>query len=272
MLSNLDLKPAECDAVTRIRRARKGYSIVRFLRTATAMFTVAACSSAPPQVKEPEKCKLQKVTGAIIASPNINPSSEGEPRPVQFRLYQIKSDVTFQNASFEKIWKEDKATLGDDLVKVEEFPVYPNTRSNLAIERDPSAQFIVAAGFFREPKGKSWFYSFELPPPPTAGSCGAACVGPNCDAGTPRTPRIYVWIDDTRVDDGSDHSDEAPVGRTFTSPGAAGASCDPAGTANKAMDAAQTKPPELHNVSVPSAPKAPEAPNAPKGPSLPKGF
>lgn len=220
-----------------------------------------ACSSNNPAPKEPEKCKQQILSSAVIASPYINPTSEGEPRPVQMRLYQLKTDTKFLNASFEQIWQDDKTALGDSLGNVEEFAVYPNTRTEVKFERDESAQFLVAAGLFREPKGRSWHVTFELPPPPSAGSCGAKCNGPDCDAGVNGNPKMYIWVDGTSVQDGADHADVYPEGRVH-----------PAGVSTPSADCAPSAG-ESPNSSIPGdvmpdlappnvAPPAVELPNA----------
>jgi type VI secretion system protein VasD len=150
------------------------------------------------------------LTGAVIASPHINPTSEGESRPVQLRLYQLKTDTSFINATFEQIWHDEKTILGESLAKVEEVTVYPNTRSPFAFERDESSQFLIAAALFREPRGRAWYYSFELPPPPSAGACGLKCVGDDCDAGAEKDPRIFIWIDGMVVQDGAEHAEDEP--------------------------------------------------------------
>jgi type VI secretion system protein VasD len=188
------------------------------LGVCVALTLAQACGSSTPPPKEAEECDLQIVTSAVITSKYINPSESGEPRPVQVRLYQLKNDVNLRNASFDQIWKQDAEYLKDDLVKVEEFPVYPNTRTEVKFERDDAAQFVVAAALFRNPKGKSWFKSFELPPAPSeGGGCvTAACAGENCDAGPELNPKIFVWIEDTKVDDGIEYADYFPEGRTLT--------------------------------------------------------
>ncbi|HEX2673665.1 MAG TPA: type VI secretion system lipoprotein TssJ, partial [Polyangiaceae bacterium] len=104
---------------------------------------ISGCSTPQAPAKEAGKCTLQIVTASIISSPHINPTELGEPRPVQVRIYQLKGDIRFQNASFEEIWKKDKETLQGDLVKVDELSVYPNTRTQAKFERDESAQFMV---------------------------------------------------------------------------------------------------------------------------------
>ena len=181
---------------------------------ALVAFAMVACSSQTiVPVKEPEGCKFQVVGMSVIASPRINPDKNGEARPVQVRIYQLKTDVRLLNADFEPIWKDDKATLQDDLVKVDEFPVYPDTRTEIHFERDETALFVAAVALFRNPTGRSWWTTFELPPPPGKGNCGMPpCTGPNCDAGAGPNlvPKYAVWIDSTRVTNGEDHLDENP--------------------------------------------------------------
>lgn len=163
--------------------------------------------------KEGKACELQVVSLSIVASPVINPTLDGEARPVQMRLYQLTDDLKLQAASFEQIWKEDAAVLGQDLVKRDDVFVYPNTRTDVKFERDPSAAYIVGAALFRNPKGRSWFFAFELPPAPGKGDC----VVPGCEdegaCGPNLNPKFSLWVDATRVDDGSDHLGDVTDGR-----------------------------------------------------------
>lgn len=177
---------------------------------------IACSSQTVVPIQAAQGCTLQVVGMTIIASPKINPEDDGSPRPVQLRLYQLKTDTRLLNASFDQIWKDDKGTLQDDLVKVDEFPVFPDTRTEVKFERNEAALFVVAVALFRNPKGRSWWTEFELPPPPGKGNCMFAdpkCAGPDCrkEAGAPPlAPHFSVWIDGTRVDDGADHLDEYP--------------------------------------------------------------
>jgi type VI secretion system protein VasD len=208
----------------------------------TLCWGLVACSSNSTLPPEPEKCKLQVLSGAILASPRINPTTTGEPRPVQLRLYQLKNDTSFLNSTFEQIWQDDKTALGDALVKSDELTIYPDTRTEFKFKRDDAAQFLTAAALFREPKGRTWFTSFELPPPPTAGSCGAKCTGPECaDAGAEQDYRIYIWLDGMLVQEGSEHAESFPPGRVVNADGSTsstlGLACDT--VKNKGVTAAE---------------------------------
>jgi type VI secretion system protein VasD len=234
-----------------------------------------SCSTPQAPAKEAGKCTLQVVSAGIISSPHINPTEAGEPRPVQVRIYQLKADIRFQNASFEEIWKKDKDTLQDDLVKVDELSVFPNTRTQVKFERDEAAQFMVVAGLFRSPKGKSWFTSFEYPPSPAKGECGApACTTGECDAaaGPVSNPQFFIWIDDTRVEDGIEHAGDFPEGGVTTVPLSGSPSSTSAAAAAAKAAAAKATPAAPTAPAGPTAPAAPAGPSAPSAPELPKGL
>lgn len=178
------------------------------LGLATTLTTIVSCGSQTIlPVKEGKKCEIQVVSLSVIASPTINPTTEGETRPVQMRIYQLKDDVKLQAATFDQIWKEDAQVLGQDIIKRDEVFVYPNTRTDVKFDRAPEASHIVGAALFRNPKGKSWYMAFELPPGPGKGDC-LTPPGPDCPdgkCGFNPNPKFSLWVDQTRVDDGADH-------------------------------------------------------------------
>ena len=141
---------------------------------ATSLGAVIACSSNTTlPIKEPDSCKQQIIGTSVIASERLNPTECGDSRPVQLRIYQLKTDIRLQNASFDEIWKQDKETLKDDLIKVEEMTVYPDSRQEIKFERDDAALVVAFVALFRNHRGRSWYTTFELPPP--AGRGTAVC-------------------------------------------------------------------------------------------------
>jgi type VI secretion system protein VasD len=145
----------------------------------------------------------------------VNPTPEGAPRPVVVRLYQLKSDVRLYNASFDQIWHDDKSVLGEDLAKREEVELYPSTRADLRFDRTPEIAHVAAVALFQQPRGRSWFSVFDLPPPPEAGKCDArACAGSedpeDCATRAAETGHYAFWIEASKVDDGIEHLDDFP--------------------------------------------------------------
>ena len=198
----------------RVRGTVVVWQLVAAVLLGGASGAVGCASSSAKAVVEPKKCEVQKVSLSVIAAKDINPTLDGEARPVLFRIYQLKSDVRFQSAKFDQVWKEEPQALADDVVKMDELYVYPNCRTELKFERDPAAEIVVAAALFRNHTGRSWYTSFELPPPPGKGDC----TTPGCEADKQCeldrvNPRFAVYVDETRVDDGAGHMDEVTEAR-----------------------------------------------------------
>lgn len=192
-----------------------------------AAASLAGCGAATPAAVAPEpKCPPQTLQLSILASPTTNPTPEGQPRPVVVRIYQMKNDARLFNASFDQVWRDEKATLGDDLFKADEVQVYPASRIDVKIDRVEVVQHIAAVALFQGSKGRSWVTSLDLPPPPEPGKCNpAACAEDDdeCQATAVQNPRFAFYIDGSKIDDGVEHLDEFPkVGpmKSKTKPGA----------------------------------------------------
>lgn len=190
----------------------------RTLRSVGALLLAVAatgCAAAIPAAKAPEKCPAQAVTVSLLGSPRVNPAPNGESRAVVVRVYQLTSDVRISNARFEQIWKDDKVTLGDELVKMDEQEVYPGTRVDLKFDRAPTVEHVAAVALFQNPQGRSWVASTELPPAPVPGeACGASACDAADEACRTRaaaaSPKLSFFMDGNKVDDGVEHLDQFP--------------------------------------------------------------
>ena len=154
-------------------------------------------------------------------------------------------------------------------MKVDEFPVFPDTRTEVKFERDPTALFVVGVALFRNPKGRNWWTEFELPPPPGKGDCmfpDPKCSGPDCQkeaGGPPLDAALRLWIDGSRIDDGADHLDEYPEATRIRQ---LYLRCTPrAGTPSPGG----ATPPAAAPPSTPATPQAPAPPSTPATPPLP---
>jgi type VI secretion system protein VasD len=162
----------------------------------------AGCPSAktPPQAPAAAACQPTKPVVAITASDRINSSSAGQARPVQVRIYQLKSDARLATAKFEEIWQNDAAVLDKDLVKVDEYTVYPGQSKSVSVERSPEAQTLAAVALFREPQTKGWFLTYELEAPRKQPPCA------------PSESRIPIWIDRMQIEDGQGRTESPTTG------------------------------------------------------------
>jgi type VI secretion system protein VasD len=180
---------------------------------AVVALLVSACGASLPAAKAPEKCPSQSITVSVLASPTTNRTPEGEGRPVVVRLYQLKADSRLYNAPFERVWKDDKATLADDVVASQEVEVYPGTRTDVKFERPPTVNHVAGVALFSNPTGHAWFASLDLPPVPEPGKCGAACPAGDeeCESANVQTPHFVYYLDGSKIDDGVEHLDEYPT-------------------------------------------------------------
>src|SRR5258706_9720763 len=55
----------------------------------------------------------------------MNENDRKESTTVDIRVYQLKDDSRFNQATIDKLWTDDKGALADDLVAVKQETVYP---------------------------------------------------------------------------------------------------------------------------------------------------
>lgn len=176
-------------------------SLAGFAGLSGAAFLGAGCGAAEPApAAAPRPCDVQVVSLRIYAAANINPNENNKPRPVVVRLYQLKSDVRLENATYDEILLKDKETLQDDLMKVDEVSVFPNDLVEVKFERLKEAGFLAGVALFHGPKGASWKTLYGFPLPPGKAQCGAR----QSDGGRPEAdPKTAFFVESTRIDNGT---------------------------------------------------------------------
>jgi type VI secretion system protein VasD len=122
---------------------------------------VAACGGGSGQVK---RCRSPRSMGYILTvSDRVNPDDEGRSLPTVVRMYQLRGLQKLENAEFEEIWQNATETLGDDLVKFDEFTVFPADRVANPLEIADGVSYVIAVALVRKPAGTSWRAVYELP-------------------------------------------------------------------------------------------------------------
>ncbi|MGH7043246.1 MAG: type VI secretion system lipoprotein TssJ [Acetobacteraceae bacterium] len=99
---------------------------------------IAGCAGAPPPL--PTVVNL-----TLTATADVNATGSGPGAPVQVRVYQLASTSAFDGADFFQLFSHDTATLGTDLVHVDQFLLAPGTSKTVVLK--PNAQ-VTALGFF----------------------------------------------------------------------------------------------------------------------------
>jgi type VI secretion system protein VasD len=131
-----------------------------------AALCLAACGGSPPPAAAPAAaapCEPVPVELSLVGGESLNGASPAESRPVQVRIYQLKSDGRLKTASFDDIWQGDKEALAEDLVGMQETTVYPDASKELSVRPAEGAELLTVVALFREPQDPNWHASSPLP-------------------------------------------------------------------------------------------------------------
>lgn len=110
-----------------------------------SMFLLTGCP------KEPARVNV-----ALVADPNLNPDSSGQPLSVVVRIYQLKDKGRMESADYSSIWKSDRETLSDDLLDRQERVVQPDAQEVMEIKAHTMAAYLGVVALFQNPVGDTW--------------------------------------------------------------------------------------------------------------------
>ena len=175
------------------------------------MAVVLGVSAGPiacfPPPLAPNPCNVQIVTLRIYADEMINPNENEQTRPVAIRLYQLTTDTKLLNARYDDLLLKDKEILGDQLLKVDAFDIFPNDLSEVKFERIPEATILAGVAFFHTPVGQAYKTFYEFPPmPDTPEACGApGGGGGKADEKVPQgLPETAFFVRGRKLDNGAE--------------------------------------------------------------------
>ena len=112
----------------------KSERVIRIIILAALMTALAACASKPP-----EDVTLK---GSIQAAADVNPDSSNRPSPLVVKIYQLKAKDKFELADFFPLFDQAEATLGADMLAVEDVMLAPGENRAYEGEFDPGTRFI----------------------------------------------------------------------------------------------------------------------------------
>jgi len=130
-------------------RGFKNLILIGFL----ALFT--ACASGPP-----EDVVLK---GTMEAVDNVNPDVQGRPSPLVIKIYHLKASDKFELADFFALFDQPEATLGADLLAVEDVMMSPGETQPYEGAFDPQTRFIGVVGAFRDINQAEWKAIMPMP-------------------------------------------------------------------------------------------------------------
>jgi type VI secretion system protein VasD len=72
------------------------------------------------------------------------------------RIYQLERAETFKAASFDELWENDLATLGDAVLVKEEIVMNPADTRKFEMSPHDDTRFVAIMAGFREKNGDRW--------------------------------------------------------------------------------------------------------------------
>jgi type VI secretion system protein VasD len=119
--------------------------------------TPAAPAPAPPPITiaAPVEAKVKAVM-TITAGVDANPDATGRPSPIVVRVYQLKTDASFNGAEFFALFDDDQKVLGAELISRDEFVMTPSERRTIDVVVSDQARFVGAIAAYRDIRNSQW--------------------------------------------------------------------------------------------------------------------
>jgi type VI secretion system protein VasD len=117
----------------------------RSLLLTPALATIASCGPPPPPVVEL----------TVKAGPDLN-SQAGTPLAVAVRLYALNARARFAAADAFALMERDRATLGDEGARSDEFVMRPGETRKVTLAPKPDARFLGVMVLFQDIDRAQW--------------------------------------------------------------------------------------------------------------------
>src|SRR5438045_3483909 len=132
----------------------------RWLLLAIASFALSACKGGTTKMARGCDYELE----LLFASGDVmNPGDQGEPLPVDIRIYQLRDRTRMDAAEFQAIWKEDDRVLGSELIDKKIVTLYPGTSLETRFLPKPETLYVGVVAIFRHPTARTWVRLYRLP-------------------------------------------------------------------------------------------------------------
>ena len=118
------------------------------LLLALAAPALSGCGSSPPPPPE-----LDLI---VTASADINPNTDGAPRPVAVHLYQLAATQKFANADVFALVEHEQATLGPDDLGSNEVVLKPSEKQEIKQPLKPGTAALGVVVWFHDIDNAQW--------------------------------------------------------------------------------------------------------------------
>ncbi len=101
-------------------------------------------------------CSAPQVKVNLSSTANLNMNNAREPLPVVVRIYQLTDPKLFENATFNELWKNDIAILGNSLLRKDSLTLDPASQHKIRLERHEQTRFVAVMAAFHHQPNNSW--------------------------------------------------------------------------------------------------------------------
>jgi type VI secretion system protein VasD len=99
----------------------------------------------------------------LTAATRVNPDEKGESLPTLVRVFQLTVPTKLEGATLESLYRDEKQTLGEQLLQVDELLLAPGESAHKTLARSKDARYVAVVGVFRRPAGLTWRKVVALP-------------------------------------------------------------------------------------------------------------
>ena len=102
----------------------------------------------------------------VTADAGLNPDDKGRAAPILVRIYELKSEGTFESADYFSLNANDKSVIGSDLLVRDEFVLRPGDVKTLRRKSHPDLAAIGVIAGYRELAQADWRAVLKIDPAP----------------------------------------------------------------------------------------------------------
>lgn len=99
----------------------------------------------------------------IVADTSLNLDSHGIAKPVQLRLYELRSKSSFERVGFLDLRDKDDAALGSDFVRRDELLIFPGEKRTVVVKGNPEVKMFGALVAYRDLDKGTWRATTNAP-------------------------------------------------------------------------------------------------------------
>lgn len=101
-------------------------------------------------------CATPRIDLAVASQTNVNPDLTGRPSPVIVKIYEMRSDLAFNQSDFLPLFETPVQVLGADLLAADELVLVPGEARRIAYAPVPGVRFLGVLAGFRQMERAKW--------------------------------------------------------------------------------------------------------------------